>query len=61
MTTISWLKNVISHGGHSDTIREYQMMVTTKNFLSIDLSLVSMKPWLRSFFANRTDRCGKSW
>jgi len=24
-------------------------MVTTKNFLSVDLSLISMKPWLRSF------------
>jgi len=25
------------------------------NFLSVDLSLVSMKPWPRSVFVNRTD------
>jgi len=30
MTTISWHTNVISDGGHLDTIRECQM-VTTKN------------------------------
>jgi len=35
--------NVISYGGHRDTIKECQMMVTTKN-TSIDLNLVSMKP-----------------
>jgi len=30
MTTISWSTDVISHGGHWNTIRECQMMVTTK-------------------------------
>jgi len=30
MTTISWHTDVISHGGHWDTIRECQMMVTKK-------------------------------
>jgi len=30
MTTISWPNDVISHGGHWDTISECQMMVTTK-------------------------------
>jgi len=45
MTTISWPKDVISQGDHRDTIRECQMMVTTKKIcLSIDLNLVSMKP-----------------
>jgi len=29
MTTISWPTDIISHGGHWDTMREYQMMVTT--------------------------------
>jgi len=36
--------DVISHGGHWDTIKECQMMVTTKKNLSVDFSLVSMKP-----------------
>jgi len=59
MTTMSWPIYVISHCGHWDTIRELQMMVTTKNLLKCwsqssfyetliekqDLSLVSMKPW----------------
>jgi len=30
MTIISWPTDVISHGGNRNTIREYQMMVTTK-------------------------------
>jgi len=30
MTTISWLTDVISHGGHWDTTTECQMMVTTR-------------------------------
>jgi len=30
MTTISWPKDVFRHGGHWDTIRDCQMMVTTK-------------------------------
>jgi len=30
MTTISWPTDVISHGGHWDTTRKCQMMVTTK-------------------------------
>jgi len=30
-------------------------MLTTKHFLSVDLSIVSMNPSLRSFFVNRTD------
>jgi len=35
MTTISWPTDVISHGGHSDTIRKCQMMVTTKKLLLV--------------------------
>jgi len=30
MTTILWPTDVSSHGGHWDTIRDCQMMVTTK-------------------------------
>jgi len=30
MTTISWPTDVISHGGHLDTMRECQIMVRTK-------------------------------
>jgi len=49
MTITSRHTNVISHIGHWYTIRECQMMVTTK---SVDLSLFYMKPWLRSFMVN---------
>jgi len=45
MTTILWSADVISHSVHWDTIRKWQMMVTTKK-TSVGLSLVS---WLRSF------------
>jgi len=37
MTTISWSTDVISHSGHWYTIRECQMIVTTKNFLNIKI------------------------
>jgi len=30
MTTISWHIDIISHGGHGETIKECQIMVTTK-------------------------------
>jgi len=33
MATIYWPTDVVSHGGHWDTIRECQMMVMTKTFL----------------------------
>jgi len=36
-------------------------MVTTKTFVSVDLSLFSMEPWLRSFLVKGIDRCRKSW
>jgi len=42
MATITWRTDVISHGGHWDTIRECQMMVTIE---SVNLNLVSVKPW----------------
>jgi len=51
MTTISWPTDVISRGGHWYTIRKCQIMVTTKKVLCVDLSLVSMESWLRSFLA----------
>jgi len=56
-------KNIMAYRCHWDTIRECQMMVTTKktNCLTVDLSLVSVKHWRRSFLVNRTDRCRKSW
>jgi len=59
MTTKPWHTDSISHGGGHWDIRKFQIMVTTKTFLSVYLSLVSMKPWLRSFLVNRTDRCRK--
>jgi len=36
-------------------------MITTKKRFSVDLCLVSMKPWFRSFLVNWTDLCRKSW
>jgi len=53
MITAAWPTDVISHGGQWQG--GCQMMVTTKKSLCVDFSLVSM--WLRSFLANRTDRC----
>jgi len=41
MTTIWWPTDVISHGSHWDTIRDCQMMVTTKKLL---------KCWYQSSF-----------
>jgi len=35
MTTISWRTDVISHGGHWDTVRKCQMMVMTNTILSV--------------------------
>jgi len=39
MTTISWPKDVISHGGHWDKIRKCQMMVTTKKLFIVLISI----------------------
>jgi len=44
MTANSYYTVVISQGGHWDTIRECQMIVTIKNFLSVDLSLYKTIP-----------------
>jgi len=41
MTTISWPTDVISHGVHWNTIRECQMMVTSK---------ILFKCWSQSSF-----------
>jgi len=49
LTTISWPTDVISHGGQWDTIRESQMMVTTKQYNLADIEscnpLVSRFLW----------------
>jgi len=60
MTTISWPTDAISHGGHWDTIRGCQLMVTTKQLFNY-WSQSSVYEILTEKLVNRTDRCRKYW